>query len=87
MAQGFFEKCERRERTPPGCPNQIGIWKKQLLESAPEIFNRGKDHAAEAAEVERDRLYRKVGQLQVEVDWLKKRPVFWTDGACEACHG
>ena len=34
-------------------PNQIGIWKKQLLESAPEIFNRGKDRAAEAAEVER----------------------------------
>ena len=54
-------------------PNQIGIWKKQLLESAPEIFSRGKDRAAEAAEVERDRLYRKVGQLQVEVDWLKKK--------------
>ncbi len=54
-------------------PNQIGIWKKQLLEAAPEIFNRGKDRDAEAAEVERDRLYRKVGQLQVEVDWLKKK--------------
>lgn len=54
-------------------PNQIGIWKKQLLEAAPEIFSRGKDRDAAAAEVERDRLYRKVGQLQVEVDWLKKK--------------
>jgi transposase len=54
-------------------PNQIGIWKKQLLEAAPEVFSRGKDRDAEAAEVERDRLYRKVGQLQVEVDWLKKK--------------
>ncbi len=54
-------------------PNQIGIWKKQLLGAAPEVFSRGKDRAAEAAEIERDRLYRKVGQLQVEVDWLKKK--------------
>ena len=51
-------------------PNQVGIWKKQLLEAAPAIFSRGKDRDAEAAEIERDRLYRKVGQLQVEVDWL-----------------
>lgn len=53
-------------------PNQIGIWKKQLLEAAPEVFGRGKDREAEQMEAERDRLYKKVGQLQVEVDWLKK---------------
>jgi transposase len=54
-------------------PNQIGQWKKQLLEAASEVFSRGKDHEAERIEIERDRLYRKVGQLQVEVDWLKKK--------------
>ncbi len=54
-------------------PNQIGQWKKQLLEGAPEVFSGGKDHEAERIEIERDRLYRKVGQLQVEVDWLKKK--------------
>ena len=54
-------------------PNQIGVWKKQLLESASDIFSRGKDLEAERAEKVRDRLYKKVGQLQVEVDWLKEK--------------
>jgi transposase len=53
--------------------NQINLWKKQLLEAAPEVFSRGKEREAEALEQQRDRLYRKVGQLQVEVDWLKKK--------------
>ena len=53
--------------------NQIGQWKKKLLEVAPEVFSRGKDREAERAKEERDRLYKKVGQLQVEVDWLKKK--------------
>ena len=53
--------------------NQINLWKKQLLEAAPKVFSRGKDREAERIEQERDRLYRKVGQLQVEVDWLKKK--------------
>ena len=54
-------------------PNQIGMWKKKLLEIAPEVFSRGKDRDAERAKEELDRLYKKVGQLQIEVDWLKKK--------------
>jgi transposase len=53
--------------------NQISKWKKQLLEAAPDIFTQGKDKEAEKKKVERDRLYKKVGQLQIEVDWLKKK--------------
>ena len=53
--------------------SQINGWKKRLLEAAPEIFSRGRDHEAAAQEAERDRLYRKIGRLQVEVDWLKKK--------------
>ena len=52
--------------------NQISIWKKQLLDAAPTAFSNGKDKDAEQKEVERDHLYKKVGQLQIEVDWLKK---------------
>ena len=37
-----------------------------------ESFARGKSNEVEGLESERDRLYQKVGQLQVEVDWLKK---------------
>ena len=46
--------------------NQISIWKKQLLDAAPAAFINGKDKDAE-----RDHFQKKVGQLQVEVDWLK----------------
>ena len=54
-------------------PNQIAVWKKQLLGSAGDVFSRGKDLDAEQKAAECDRLYRKVGQLQVENDWLKKK--------------
>ena len=57
--------------------NQISIWKKQLLDAAPDTFTSGKDKGAEKKEIECDRLYQKVGQLQIEVDWLKKRPAIW----------
>ena len=53
--------------------NQISRWKKQLLDAAPDIFILGKDKETKKKEVERDRLYKKVGQLQIEVDWLKKK--------------
>ena len=53
--------------------NQISIWKKQLLDAAPDTFTSGKDKGAEKKEIECERLYQKVGQLQFEVDLLKKR--------------
>ena len=48
--------------------NQINLWKKQLLAAAPKVFKLGKDLEAERMTQERDRLNRKVGQLQVDVD-------------------
>jgi len=53
-------------------PNQVSTWKKKALEGMAESFARGKSNEVESLESERDRLYQKVGQLQVEVDWLKK---------------
>jgi transposase-like protein len=53
--------------------NQIILWKKQLIESVHRVFSRGKDREAEKLEKEKDQLYRKVVQLQIEVDWLKKK--------------
>lgn len=52
--------------------NQINLWKKQLVESAAELFDRREAKKEKKREKERERLYQKVGQLQVEVDWLKK---------------
>ena len=59
--------------------NHISIWKKQLLDAAPAAFSSGKDKDAEKKEAERDHLYQKVGQLQIEVDWLKKRQAIWDE--------
>jgi len=53
-------------------PNQISNWKKRLNSGASDLFSRSKDRETERLEHERDRLYQKVGQLQIEVDWLKK---------------
>lgn len=53
-------------------PNQIGLGKKQVFESAPWVFAHGIDREDDQIEAERDSLCGKVGQLQIEVDWLKK---------------
>ena len=54
-------------------PSQVTQWKRQLLESAGEIFSSGRDHAAEADEQLKAELYQQVGKLQMELDWLKKK--------------
>lgn len=59
-----------------GHSTQINQWKKELQEGLAGIFERGKP--ADEAEREKlvDRLYRQIGQLQVECDWLKKKLPF-----------
>ena len=56
-------------------PVQVTQWKGQMLEAAVGGFARGRDRVEESAEAEKEkeRLERKVGQLVVEVDWLKKK--------------
>jgi transposase-like protein len=55
-------------------PNLVSLWKKQLLESAGKLFEKeGKDKDAEAVERRQDELYRQIGQLQVENEFLKKK--------------
>ena len=54
-------------------PNQISKWKKELLERLPEIFSSKwrKEHKTDEELVEE--LYKQIGQLKVELDWLKKK--------------
>lgn len=54
-------------------PNQIGKWKKQLLEGSPEVFARNHKRARQDEHELTDRLYQQIGQLKVELDWLKKK--------------
>jgi transposase-like protein len=53
-------------------PNQVTKWKKQLLDEGKSIFEQG-GKKAKQNEVPEERLYQQIGQLQVELDWLKKK--------------
>ena len=54
---------------------QINRWKKRLREMAAEIFKHpNKKNAKELEQSELiEELFRKVGQLEMERDWLKKK--------------
>jgi len=54
-------------------PNQITQWKKQLLKALPDVFRRESACNKKREEKLKDRLYRQIGQLKVELDWLKKK--------------
>lgn len=54
-------------------PNLVGIWKRQALEALPEVFATPRQQRQAEEEAERDELYRKIGQLKVELDWIKKK--------------
>ena len=54
-------------------PTQIAQWKKQLLEALPQIFSSRRAKGAQAEEELKATLYQQIGQLKVELDWLKKK--------------
>jgi transposase len=55
-------------------PNMVSLWKKQLIENAVTLFEKeGKDKDAVDAERRQDELYKQIGHLQVENDFLKKK--------------
>jgi putative transposase len=54
-------------------PTQVVQWKKRLVEGANELFNGRAQQDAVAESALRDRLYQEIGQLKVELDWLKKK--------------
>lgn len=54
-------------------PTQIKSWKEELQNGATDIFSNKRKKQAKEVEAERDRLYRQIGKLQVEVDWVKKK--------------
>jgi len=54
-------------------PNRIGAWKQEFLVHTAEVFKpAGKQDQQKGNEAQIEQLYRKIGQLQIETDFLKK---------------
>ena len=54
-------------------PNQVTKWKRQAAEGLPSVFVDGRSRTGAGEEELKAELYQQIGQLQVELDWLKKR--------------
>jgi putative transposase len=54
-------------------PNLLTQWKRQLLESLPTVFADKRIKENKEQEALTDQLYQQIGQLKVELDWLKKK--------------
>lgn len=54
-------------------PNQVTLWKKQLLAGAEQAFEGGNAKASKSDEPQAAELYEQIGRLKVELEWLKKK--------------
>ena len=54
-------------------PNQVRQWKQQAMESMAALFTDRRARDSEAEEALKAELYQQIGQLQMELDWLKKK--------------
>ena len=53
--------------------NQIRQWRKQLLEELPCLFSDHRRREEKDREELLSELYQQIGQLKVELEWLKKK--------------
>lgn len=54
-------------------PNQISLWKKQLIEGVEDIFISKRKRSDNTTGENESKLYEEIGRLKVELDWLKKK--------------
>ncbi len=53
--------------------NQIRQWRQKLLEELPGVFSDRRQKKDKETEEMTSELYRQIGQLKVELEWLKKK--------------
>jgi transposase-like protein len=54
-------------------PNQITTWKRQAQDQLVTAFDSKRAKSSKKDEKLKEELYRQIGQLKVELDWLKKK--------------
>lgn len=53
--------------------NQIRQWRQKLVDELPSVFSDRRQKRDKEGEEVTAELYRQIGQLKVEMDWLKKK--------------
>jgi transposase-like protein len=54
-------------------PTQVSVWKKQAKESLAEVFSSDRQQHQQDQRELVDELYKEIGQLTMQLDWLKKK--------------
>ena len=54
-------------------PTMVSTWKRELLENASDLFEGKKKTAKQSDEPSTDELYREIGRLSVERDFLSRK--------------
>lgn len=54
-------------------PQQVALWKKEFVENAEKAFSDGNSQVVNEKDKEIDELNNKIGRLNMENEWLKKR--------------
>ena len=54
-------------------PTQVDKWKQKVLSGIPTLFTEGKSDILKERDKLIEELYKQIGQLKVELDWLKKK--------------
>lgn len=57
-------------------PKMIQLWKRRALEGLPSLFSEKVNRAEREQGELIDELYKQIGQLKVELDWVKKKSGF-----------
>jgi len=52
-------------------PTQISAWKREFLDGASGVFEKGKKNKKTESELEKDRLLKTIGEQKVAIDFLK----------------
>jgi putative transposase len=53
-------------------PNQVRLWRNHLMEQLPELFSSRRPQQEKAREELEAELFQQIGQLKMELEWLKK---------------
>ena len=53
--------------------NQIRQWRQRLLDELPDVFSDRRQKQENQGEAMTSELYRQIGQLKVELEWVKKK--------------